>query len=454
MHFWAEGLIIASMLFVNGVFASYEMALASVSRARLEALRQAGRRGAAAAAYMKERLEGSLAVVQLGITLAGAVAAATGGVSVDEYLSPAVGRALGLSSEVADFIALACFVIPLSALTIIFAELIPKMVGINHGERVVLALSPVMKGVSRVFGPAVFVFESVVKGIMRLGRRTVGSLPAEERVGLLELRAAAALARTSRVIGPLEERIVVAAAQLSARPVREAMLPAYDIDMIPHDASLSEALIEAHLHMHTRYPTCTEAGNPQTITGYVNFKDIMAALKISPSDPRLRSIVRPLERIDAGVPLSQALDRMIRGRYHIALVVDAGGAVLGLLSLEDIVEELVGDIGDEYDRLPMHFHALAAAWIVGGGVTMGAVRTVTGLPSGGDAADARVLADWCRDASAGPLADGAMIRADGLEVMIRKMRRRRVMEAVVRVQPPGAGAHGAASVRAARATGA
>ncbi len=450
MDFLTEGIVIVAMLLVNAVFAAYEMALASVSRVRLEALRQSGRRGAAAAAHMKNRLEGSLAVVQLGITLAAAIAAATGGVSVDEYLAPAMARAFGLSSDAADIVALASFVIPLSAMTIVFAELIPKMVGINHGERVVLALSPVMKVVSRVFGPIVYVFEALVKAIMGLGRRAVGA-PAEERAGLLELRAAAALARSSRLIGPLEERIVVSAVQLSTRPVREAMLPASDIDMIPQNASLAEALIEAHLHMHTRYPACAEPGDPETITGYVNFKDIMAALKMSPSDPRLRNIVRPIERIDAGITLAQALERMIRGRYHIALVTDAAGMVLGLLSLEDIVEELVGDIGDEYDRLPSHIHALASAWIVGGGVGMAALRTVAGLPSGGEAADASVLADWCRDRRPRPLSDGDIIRADGLEVMIRKMRRRRVMEAVVRVLPPSPAGDGGGPVRAAGA---
>lgn len=165
-----EIIVIVAMLAANAVFASYEMALASVSRARLEVLLQAKRRGARCAVYMKDRLEGSLAVIQLGITLAGAIGAATGGAAVDEMLAPWLVASFRFSSGVAEGVALVLLVIPLSSVTIIFGELVPKMVGINNKEGVVLALSPAMKAVSMVFYPAVFIFEGIVKRVMRIGR--------------------------------------------------------------------------------------------------------------------------------------------------------------------------------------------------------------------------------------------------------------------------------------------
>jgi putative hemolysin len=434
MQWLVEGLIILAMLAVNAVFAAYEMALASVSRARLAALAQANRHGAHAAVHMKERLEKSLAVVQVGITLAGAIAAATGGAGVDEFLSPVLSARFGLSASTSEYVAVALFVLPLSALTIVFAELVPKMVAIKNNERVALLLSPAMQVISCVAYPAIFLLEASVKQIMKVGERVKGEADphAEKRGGLLELRAAASLARASRVIGALEEKIVVSAVQLSERSVREVMLPAEEIAMIPENASMSDALIQAHVHMHTRYPTCAEKGNPQTITGYVNFKDIVATLRINPADPRLKNVIRPIRRMDARTTLAHALEQMVRDSVHIALVTEADRTVVGVITMENIVEELVGSIDDEYDRLPVHIHPLAVGWIAGGGAPMLRVSATTGLAPPEDMPASASLATWCEAHHSGPLENDMRISADGLEVRIRKIRRRKVMEAVIR----------------------
>ena len=428
-----ECFVIVAMLAVNAIFASYEMALASVSRARLEVLLQAKRRGSSAAAYMKDRMEASLAVVQLGITLAGAIAAATGGAAVDEWLSPVLAGSFGLSSGAAEAVALVMLVIPLSAVTIIFAELVPKMVGIGNKEGVALSLSPAMKAVSMVFYPAVFVFEGIVKRVMRFSQgRWLGGQTAEDQAGLLELRAAASLARATRIIGPIEERIVMAAAQLSSRTVDEAMVPARDIAAIPATASLADALIEAHTHMHTRYPVCTEAGNAQSISGYVTFKDIVTALKVDPSGTGLPGIVRPIRRFPAETTLAQTLTDMVRDRVHIALVTD-GGEVKGLLTMEDIVEELVGDIRDEYDRLPTHLTAIGEGWLAGGGVAVGELAKAMGGNVLAGVDGKLTLAELAERTQEHSPRSGETIQAAGLVVQVRKVRRNRVAEAVVRV---------------------
>jgi putative hemolysin len=381
---------------------------------------------------MKDRLEGSLAVVQLGITLAGAIAAATGGAAVDEWLSPWLVQSFNMSNGTAQALALVLFVIPLSAVTIIFAELVPKMVGINNKEGVVLALSPGMKAVSMVFRPVVWLFEGIVKKVIRVGQgRWHGGEKAEGSAGLLELRAAASLARATRIIGPMEERIVMAAAQLSARTVPEAMMPARDIATIPVTASLAEALIEAHLHMHTRYPVCTEPGNTQSISGYVTFKDIVTALKVDPAGTGLRGIVRPIRHIPASTTLAQALTDMIRDRVHIALVTDGGG-VKGLLTMEDIVEELVGDIRDEYDRLPTHLNAIGEGWLVGGGVPMGELAKAIGSGVLAGVDGKWTLAEWVERTREASPRSGEAIQAGGVVVQVRKVRRNRTAEAVVR----------------------
>ena len=433
-----EVVVIALMLFINAVFASYEMALAAVSRARLEVLLKAGQRGAQCAVYMKDRMEGSLAVIQLGITLAGAIAAATGGAGVGDYLSPWLMRTLKISEAASEVLGLLIFVIPLSAITIVFAELVPKMIGINNKEGVALALSPLMKRVSQVFHPVVFVFELAVKKLMRMGgKRWAAKNAQQDRAGLLELRAATTLARATRIIGPMEERIVLSAVQLSARTVTDAMVPARDIATIAASMSLSEALISAHINNHTRYPVCEVEGDPQSISGYVMFKDIVMALKIDLTGAGLRGIVRPIRRMESSTTLAQALTDMIRERVHITLVTK-DAVVLGMVTMEDVVEELVGDIHDEYDRLPTHVHPIGEGWIVGGGVARSLARTMGAAVFPG--ADAKwTLADWVDRVRNVSARSDDTIRAGGVDVLVRKVRRNRVAEAVVHKADAAAG---------------
>ncbi len=436
MQILEASLIIVAMLALNALFAAYEMALASISQARLEALAQLHRRGARSAVWMKTRIERSLAVVQVGITLAAAIAAATGGAGVDKHMAPVLVD-LGLARPTAEFLALALFVLPLSALTIIFAELVPKMFALRNKEQVALALSPVIKAVSMVFYPAIFILEASVKRILRLGWRKAQT-PADElahqKVGLLELRAAASLARAERLIGAMEEKIVTAAVQFPLRTVREVMLPAAEIAMIHEQASLMDALLFAHQYMHTRYPTCTEPGQPASISGYVNFKDIISTLRLNPAAPSLKGIIRPLPKFGEQTSLAQALEQMMREKVHIAAVSAADGALLGLLTLEDLVGELVGPIGDEYDRLPVHIHPLENGWIMGGGVALATVARTIGQPVAAVAGLARpqtTLAEWFAAQKTGPVHHDDVHQLGGLEARVRKIKRHKVMEVLL-----------------------
>src|SRR3989338_5442009 len=119
------------MLSFNAAFAAYEMALASVAKPRIRHLREKNVPGADSAHFMKERMEASLSLIQLGIALAGAIAAATGGAAVNEFIAPVLGRHLALSKATAEMIGLALFVIPLSFITITFGELVPKVFAIE-----------------------------------------------------------------------------------------------------------------------------------------------------------------------------------------------------------------------------------------------------------------------------------------------------------------------------------
>ena len=434
MPFISSLLIIFAMIIFNAIFSAFEMALASISRTKLTYLVQTKKDGAIEALFMKDRMEASLAVVQLGVTLVGSIAAAIGGAGTTEALNPYFQNHFGLSKGLAEFLSLVALIIPLSAFTIIFAELIPKIYAIRNSEWVVLRLSKMMVYFSYLANPVVSLMELIVKSAIKFidMKKPVNSSNPDTQSSLHELTAALALARTSRLIGAQQERIVMSAAQLSLRPIKEIMIPSADICMIPQNCSLSEALIRAHLDMHTRFPVCENINDPQTIQGYINFKDIIAALKINPDDPTIKGTIRPLMKFADTTPISKVLERMIQEKLHITLVENIQGKVIGMITQEDIIEELVGEIEDEFDRLPNYIHPYGNQWLVGGATSMPELAKALGITWTVTAGEGDIkLADWCQRQFAKPLTGGEVISANGLQITIRKLRRKKISEAFV-----------------------
>jgi putative hemolysin len=185
--------------------------------------------------------------------------------------------------------------------------------------------------------------------------------------------------------------------------------------------------------MHTRFPVCARPGDKQSICGYVNFKDIVAELRISPNEPSLRGIQRSMLDLPDDMKIATALERMIVGHVHIALLRDQQRRIVGMVTLEDILEELVGDIQDEYDRIPSHVAESGSGWVMGGGVLLDRLERLldlkidrSGLPH-----EVRTLNDWIRERLGRPVRGGDIVKASGLRVLIRKVRRQKVLEAQV-----------------------
>jgi len=223
-------------------------------------------------------------------------------------------------------------------------------------------------------------------------------------------------------------------AHLYGRPVREIMLPAQYINMLDAGASLDENLVKAHLDMHTRFPVAQRPDDPQSIIGYINLKDLLALMRLARGeDPTLRSILRPFPRLNASTPITASLERMIREHTHIALVADARDKVVGMITLEDILEEFIGEIEDEYDRLPAHVVPSGKAWVVGGGISLQRLKEATGLdlsadpPPGG----AATLSTWFSGHTGRPISGGEELTRNGIRVVVRKIRRQKVLEAQV-----------------------
>src|SRR4029453_4406196 len=169
----------------------------------------------------------------------------------------------------------------------------------------------------------------------------------DDQSHLHELRAQVNLLRASQVIGMQVERIMLQASRLSAVKVKDIMMPEDDIVMVLADAPLSENLVIAHMDLHTRFPVTVRRSDAQAIIGYVTLKDMVLLAKTHPGNPVIREIVRQIIGLPEEMSLADALRRMTHEHHHLALVRGSGGAVVGMITQEDIFEELVGDIQDE-----------------------------------------------------------------------------------------------------------
>ena len=433
----AEITVICLMLGFNAAFAAYEMALASVSKSRIKHLHEMNVPGADSANFMKSRLEASLSLIQLGITLAAAAAAATGGVLITEYLSPLLSGNLDLTRGTAEALGLIIFVLPLSFATIVFGELVPKVFAIENKEFILLKLSPLFKALYLFAYPLLMVFEFIVKGLIAGTNALLpGKRQYHEKAALSELRIAAAQARDESLIGRMEERIVNSATALSLRKVEELAIPVSAISYIPAEMTLQEALIRAHMDLHTRFPVSKWDNSPEEIIGYINFKDIVTALKMQVKSPDIAGITRPIQKIPAGTPVPRALEEMIAKSVHMAVITGSGGEFLGLLTLEDIIAQLVGTIKDEYDHLPSYLYAAGGGLMAGGGADMAEIlRKLELKPDTGNIS----LAAWVEKQLKRHPRGSELLKHGDVRILVRKTRRHKVSEAFIRKipGPPG-----------------
>ncbi|NOT02241.1 MAG: HlyC/CorC family transporter [Phycisphaerales bacterium] len=440
----AQCLIIVAMLVLNSAFAAYELALASISAGRLKLLAEKHARGAASALRMKNRMEASLAVVQIGITLVGAIAAATGGAGAEGRFSPWLERSLELSPGLADVLAIALVVLPLSAVTIVFGELVPKTFALRHSEWVCLNLSLLMRAFSFPVFPAVVCFEWITRRLVGLLSRNVMASNdwGDGEPGLNELRAQASMLRTSRIIGARQEQMILGASRLSSIKVSDIMVPDEDIVMLFADGPLTEQLVTVHIDVHTRFPVTERRNDPQAIIGYANVKELFFLAKTHPENPSVREILRPLLPLAAESLVGEAFTRMMSEHVHLALVRHGDGTVAGILSLEDILEEVVGDIQDEFDRLPRHITASGRQWIVGGGAPLSRVREVLNrsdlAPNQPGSAS---LCEWLQVHHGVQPRTGMAYQIEGVRLLARKVRRHKLVEALVAAAPPASDAH-------------
>lgn len=191
---------------------------------------------------------------------------------------------------------------------------------------------------------------------------------------LLEIATLAQYAALDHEISREQAHLIERSIQLSRMIARDIMVNISEVNMLSDSMSLTEALVECHMHHHTRFPL-TKEGNTDEIKGYVNFKDIVSALRVNPADPSLNGICRPIETVGETIALSELLKIFTRSYQHIAMVKNESGKIIGMVTLEDLIEALVGELEDEYDKPPELLVQLSEnRFRAGGGVTFEKLR--------------------------------------------------------------------------------
>jgi putative hemolysin len=328
-------------------------------------------------------------------------------------------------------LSVAIVVLPLSFITIVFAELTPKTFALKNKEWVVLHMSPYMKVLYNFLSPIVGIMEDIVGFLTKKTLRKNVDPKEAKKAAMADLRAAVAIASNSRLFGKSEEKIVLSSAMFCVRQIKEIQVPLNQVYMLYANDSIAETFIKAHLDMHTRFPVYDNPDDRQSIIGYLNFKDIFNATKTvaQGKPPTTRSILRPILRMDEDTIISSALEQLMKAKQHICLVTD-DDQITGILTLEDIFEEMVGEIEDEYDFFPAYIRPFGDALIVSATAQMTEVFKQLELPVP-DMPAGQTAQQWAEGHTGHPLDKSETISADGISLAARKFRRKKLMEVLV-----------------------
>ena len=332
------GLVFLFVL-IGGVFAAAEIALVSLRDSQARALADRGRRGRVVA-ELNQDPNRFLAAVQVGVTLAGFLSAAFGGATLADDLSPVLERA-GVPERFADTIALVLVTVVISYLSLVFGELVPKRLALQRAETFALDLGPMIDRLSRASRPVIWLLSVSTNLVVRL----LGGDPHAQREEITdeELRE---LVGSHEALGEEERRILEDVFEAGDRQIREVMVPRTEVDFLDASTPVYKAAREALTKPHSRYPVIR--GSADDVIGFVHVRDLLDP-DMANRSVRVGELARDILTLPWTRPILSALTDMRREGIHLAMVADEYGGTAGIVTMEDLVEELVGDISDEYD---------------------------------------------------------------------------------------------------------
>ncbi|CAA9436363.1 MAG: Hemolysins and related proteins containing CBS domains [uncultured Quadrisphaera sp.] len=345
---WLEIVLVLVFVLVGGFFSMSELAVVSLRDGQVRTLRESGRRGAAVG-RLRDDTNRFLSAVQIGVTLAGFFASAFGGAVLARRLEPTIAG-FGLAEAAAGTVALVAVTILVSYASLVLGELVPKRLALQKTEPISLAVAPVLDRVASVTRPVVWVLGVSTNAVVRL----LGLDPRADRdeVSEEELRE---MVSSHGELADDERRVIDDVFDAADRRLSEVMIPRTEVAFLAASMGLEQAAEAVEHQPHSRYPVTGESADD--VLGFVHVRDLLTAARRGEGGT-LADIARPIAMLPGTKALLPALTELRRARRHLAVVVDEYGGTDGIVTLEDLVEELVGEIEDEYDTSPEHDEAL------------------------------------------------------------------------------------------------
>ncbi len=339
-----EVLIILVLILVNGIFAGTELAILGAKRSRLEQQAEDGQRGAQMALLLQNDPSRFLASVQVGITLIGVLTGAFGGAAFAEQLAPLL-RTIPLVAPYADQLAFGLIVLVITYLSLVFGELVPKRIALIKTEAYASLVAPSMSLIARLSSPVIALLAHSTQFVLRLIglSNTPGAQVTEE-----DIRALVREGAEGGSVEPQERQFIESIFKFSDRAVRHIMTPRRDVEMVEADATLSSVLDELLESGYSRFPVYD--GSPDQIVGTVHVRDLLMLYQRQGGAAQVREVLSPPLYVPENSRASALLATFRKNRRHMAVVVGELGGIEGVVTLEDVLEEIVGEIDDEFDE--------------------------------------------------------------------------------------------------------
>ena len=336
-------LVVLVLVAIEGVFVAAEIALVTLRHSRIDQLIDEGRRNARRVKRLVEDPARFLAVAQIGVTFVGFLASAYAAVNLADRLAIAL-KDVPVLQGAAGGIALLIITILLSSFTIVFGELIPKTFALAYPDRIALALAGPLDVVGHVFSPVVRILTWVTRVIA--GGFGAG-VARQAQINTEELKLIVERGGETGVLEAEEEQMISAVIELGERRVHEVMVPRTEMTALPVTTSIDDA-IDAFIHEgHSRIPVYKKAIDE--IVGVLYAKDLLPFLKGGVQKPDLRKLLRAPLFVPESMLVDDLLHKLQARKVHLAIVLDEYGGTAGMVTIEDLLEEIVGDIQDEYD---------------------------------------------------------------------------------------------------------
>jgi putative hemolysin len=416
-----ELLAILVLILTNGYFAATEIALISLRKSRVRHLVKIGNPRAKLIQRLQEEPQRFLATVQIGVTLIGSLASAIGGIIAIERLKPLLqGMPNEFIRSAAEPISVGLVVAVITYITLVIGELVPKSLAIRYAEQISFFTAAPIDFLSRIFRVVLRLIEwsnNAVMSAFRISTEQEPVLISEDEVKYLIREG-----RKTGVFEPSEENLIHSVFKFTDTVVREVMVPRTDIVAVEAGNDLQTILQTMNAKGFSRLPVY--AGSIDNIIGIVYLKDILS-IHVAEQPFSLESILQKPYVVPPNKNVSVLLKEMRERRIHLALVGDEYGGIDGLVTMEDLIEEIVGDIRDEQEKVLKEIEEIAAnRYIVDGKTDIGKLNEKLGVKIPED--EFETIGGFVLGLFGRLPAEGDQVRYENLLFTVLRLRRNRI----------------------------